>query len=110
MHPDGIPASLSSVKWDFYGPNSKAIHERKAFSGVIIADVHCFCLPLLLFHRGLLFIRKHILKRLEHTSMLITSLELPFCGEICPFHFGVCMRGFAEDNKQLKEASLSMAG
>lgn len=34
MCPDGIPVTLSSMKWDFFGTSSQVIHEWKAFSGV----------------------------------------------------------------------------
>lgn len=53
--------------------------------------VHCFCLSLLLLGIGLLFIHTQVFKILECTSVLITSHELSFSGEMCTFNFGICV-------------------
>lgn len=99
MCPDGIPASLSSVKWDFCGINSKAIHEQKAFSAVTVADVHYFLPPFAFVWQGA-FIYSH-----THFYKIRTYVHV---NNILSYHFGgryarfilVFVWGFAEENKQ----------
>lgn len=59
MCPDGIPVRLSSVKWDFCGTNSKAIHEQKAFSSVTIVDILCFLPPSAFVWQGVSYLFTH---------------------------------------------------